>query len=307
MKKICVIGSLNMDLVASMERFPQPGETLTGKQFGVFPGGKGANQAVAAGRLQADVRMIGKVGDDVFGERIIANLKENGINAEGLGVAAGLSSGVAVIEVDGSGENHIVIIPGANGGMDRSFLDQRLEFMLECDIFLLQLEIPIETVAYVVKKLKEHGKTIILDPAPARSLPAEIFENIDYITPNETEIAILSNRPVQNETDIAAAALELLNRGVGQVILKAGKRGAFIIRPEETVHIPGFKVTVVDTTGAGDSFNAGLAVSLAQGLGLAESVRFANAVGALATTAQGAQIAMPRYEQVTALIHGNRT
>jgi ribokinase len=299
MRKICVAGSLNMDLVVTVARFPQPGETLVGKDFETFPGGKGANQAVAAGRLESGVQMIGKIGDDTFGERLNNTLQDNGVITDGLAVESGTSSGIAVIEVDGLGENHIIIVPGANGKVDQKFMESRMNMMLGSDIFLLQLEIPLATVVYLAGKLREYGKTVILDPAPARILPDEILAHVDYLTPNENEIALLTERSVENESDLDAAARELLDRGVGCVILKAGKKGAYVIQKGQPLtHVPSFKVNPVDTTGAGDSFNAGFAVSLARGRGLIESVKYANAVGALSTTAKGAQNAMPTDAQV---------
>jgi ribokinase len=288
-----------MDLVATVERFPQPGETLVGKDFETFPGGKGANQGVAAGRLQAGVRMIGKIEDDIFGERLMKNLRENGVMTDGLAVESQTPTGIAMIEVDGLGENHIIIIPGANGKVDENFIESRWQLMLESDIFLLQLEIPMVTVVYLAKKLREYGKTVILDPAPARILPDEIFAHIDYLTPNENELSLLTERRVENETELEDAARDLLNKGVGCIISKAGKKGAYVVQnAQPMIHVPGFQVKAVDTTGAGDSFNAGLAVSLSRGNGLMENVKFANAVGALSTTAKGAQNAMPDDDQV---------
>lgn len=306
MKKICIIGSINMDLVVTVDRFPKPSETLVGKEFNTFPGGKGANQAVAAGRLQANVRMVGKVGDDMYGKQLIRNLQENGVKPGGVIIDSGVSTGIAVIEVDSTGENHIVVIPGANGRVDFQLIDGQLASLLESDIFLFQLEIPLETVVYTMKKLKEHGKTIILDPAPGRVLPDEIFNYIDYITPNETEIAIISGRKIKTLADIREAAASLYQKGVGTVILKAGKNGAYIIHDNDFIHCPGFSVKAVDTTGAGDSFNAGLAVSLAGGNEIKESVQFANAVGALSTTAKGAQNAMPTLNQVISFLKESR-
>lgn len=307
MQKICVIGSLNMDLVVSVDRFPQPGETLLGKEFETFPGGKGANQGVAAGRLQSGVRMIGKVGDDIFGERIIKNMRDNGVVTAGLAIESGTPSGIAVIEVDGSGENHIVIIPGANEKVNKDFLESSIDLLLENDIFLLQLEIPLLSVIFLAQKLWQFGKTVILDPAPAKRLPEEVFASVDYLTPNEKEISLLAERSVEDENDMENAARDLLDKGVGCVIIKAGKKGAYVIQKSKAmIHVPGFPVHAVDTTGAGDSFNAGLAVSLSRGRGLIESVKYANAVGALSTTAKGAQNAMPTDAQVLTFLklHG---
>ncbi len=302
MKKLCVIGSLNMDLVATVDRFPKPGETITGRDFGTYPGGKGANQAVAAGRLGADVRMVGKVGDDLYGRQYLKVLNENGVSTDGVGIQPATSTGVAVIEVDGSGENHIVIIAGANGKVDREYIDQKLEYLMECDIFLFQLEIPLDTVMYAMNLLKSEGKVIIFDPAPAAKLPDGIFPLVDYITPNETELQVLTGMSVAEEGDILKGAAQLLEKGVKVVVAKAGKNGAYIADGKSFTHIPGFSVEVVDTTAAGDSFNAGLAFALSRRKDLIESVRFANAVGALSTTAKGAQGAMPKLEEVEALI-----
>lgn len=303
MKKLCVIGSLNTDLVAVVERFPKPGETLNGKDFGTYPGGKGANQAVALGRLGADVRMIGKLGDDLYGKQYLDTLAQNGVDVAGIGIEQGCASGIAVIEVETSGENRIIIIPGANGTVDNEFIESRLERMLDCDIFLLQLEIPLETVCHTIKLLKANGKNVILDPAPARKLPDEVFKFIDFITPNETELEILTGITVKNEADLKSAAVLLLEKGVGTVIAKVGKRGAFIINRDTFIHSPVFDVKVVDTTAAGDSFNAGFAYALSRNMSLEDCGAFANATASLSTAGKGAQSAMPDYEQVMALMH----
>ncbi|MGE5558800.1 MAG: ribokinase [Bacillota bacterium] len=302
MKKLCVIGSLNMDLVAVAERFPRPGETLVGSDFGAYPGGKGANQAVALGRLGADVRMTGKVGDDPYGRQYLQILKENGVQASGVGFESGIFTGTAVIEVDKTGENHIIVVPGANGRVDRSFIRNKLEYMLECDIFLLQLEIPMETTMFIVDVLRERSKVIIMDPAPARPLSDETIRKLDFITPNETELAVLTDCMIDTEDALVEAGNSLLARGAGAVIIKAGKKGAYLITPRESVHVPGFTVNAVDTTAAGDSFNAGFAFALARGMPLKECVRFGNGVGALSTTAKGAQGAMPGLEEVESFL-----
>lgn len=303
MKKIGVIGSLNMDLVATAERFPRPGETLVGREFRTFPGGKGANQAVAAARLGADVAMFGKLGDDVFGEQYRAILRKEGVRAAGVKSERGTSTGIAVIEVNGAGENHILIMPGANGRVDRTFIKSARIELVKRDIFLLQLEIPIPAILHAVRLLKRHGKTVILDPAPARRIPDELIAWVDYITPNETELEILAGERTTSSGGMRRAAESLLAKGAGTVIAKAGSRGAFIAGGGAFVHVPGYKVKVVDTTAAGDSFNAGFAVALAEGKGIRECVDFANAVGALAVTAEGAQGGMPCREDVERLRH----
>jgi ribokinase len=305
MKKIAVIGSINMDLVTTVERFPKAGETLIGKDFGTFPGGKGANQAVAAGRLQADVRILGKVGSDSFGEQQLHNLKQNGVTITGVEIEKDVSSGIAVIEVDRDGENRIIVIPGANYRVDREYIDRQLPWLLECDIFLFQLEIPLETVLYCLRKLKQPGRTIILDPAPARSLPEDIYPFIDVITPNETELAILTKSEIKDQNQLCEAGRILLNKGVGTVIVKAGKNGAYMMNQTGLSHIPACQVKTVDTTAAGDSFNAGFAFSLAQGWNMEKCVRFANATGALAVTGKGAQSSMPTFIEVQTFLAGN--
>jgi ribokinase len=297
-KKLCVVASLNMDLVVTVDRFPKPGETVTGKEFATYPGGKGGNQAVALGRLGADVLVVGKLGDDLFATQYIDNLKENGVKHDGVRVEKGVSSGIAVIEVDSTGENKLVFIPGANGKVDRALIDGNWNLMKNRDIFLFQLEIPIDTVLYAMRKLKEMGKTIILDPAPAAPLPDEIYKYIDYITPNETEIEILTGVGIKGAEDIKAAGQWLINKGVKHVIAKVGKRGAYLVTGDDFVHIPGFEVNAVDTTAAGDSFNAGFAYALANDNDIRKSIIFANAVGAMSTTAVGAQSAMPSLMQV---------
>jgi len=302
MKSLCVIGSLNMDLVTAMKEFPKPGETIFGESFKTFPGGKGANQAVALGKLGADVLMVGKVGDDIYGAKYLEVLRNNNIKQDGVLVEQGISSGVAIIQVNNEGENNIVVVPGANEKVDVNYIESKSSLIEEVDIFLFQLEIPMDTVFETMKKLKKRGKTIILDPAPATKLPDEIFKYIDYITPNETELETLVGRKIENDADIKKAAQWLFDKGVKVVIAKLGSKGAAIINKNKYSHIPGFKVNTVDTTAAGDSFNAGFAFALAEGRNLEECVRFGNAVGAISTTALGAQEAMPTLEKVNEFI-----
>ena len=303
MKKICVIGSMNMDLVVDVPKFPVPGETLAGTGFNHFPGGKGGNQAVAAGRLGGDVYMLGKVGKDAYGEMYLENLRSGNIDIKHIGQAEGTPTGIALIEVDGDGENRIVIIPGTNGLVDRKYIDENENIFLKCDIFLFQLEIPLATNLYAMKKAKEAGKTVIFDPAPAVVLPDEIYGYIDYITPNETEFLILTGRDIGEEVEeMKRSACRLIEKGVRTVIAKVGKKGAYIIDKERSLHVPGYPVKTVDTTAAGDTFNAGLAYGLARGYELTECVRLANAAAAISVTGKGAQGAMPGYDKVLALM-----
>lgn len=306
MKSICVIGSLNVDLVAAVDRFPQPGETLTADGYSVFFGGKGGNQAVALGKLGAKVKMVGKVGEDIHGHDYIRHLRMSGVDVSGVHAEAGAATGTAMIWVERQGENQIVVSPGANGSLLPSDIDAMWEELVESDIFLFQLEIPIGTVAYAVKRLKTAGKTIILDPAPASELPNAIFRYVDYMTPNETEVRYYSGRQNPFVFQLKEAANVLIRKGVGTVIAKAGDSGAYVIQNAELTHIDAYPTQAVDTTGAGDSFNAGFAYALAMGCPVEEAVRTANAVGALSVRQVGAQSAMPTREELDRFLKANR-
>lgn len=303
MKKICVLGSLNIDLTVTVPYMHAPGETLTASSYATFTGGKGGNQAVALGKLRADVGMAGLIGKDSNGQLYLDTLKNNGISDFGVLAHDALPTGIALIEVDAAGENRIIVVSGANGAVDRDFIDQLMPQLLAYDIFLFQLEIPLDTVNYAAAKLKAAGKTIVLDPAPAQALPADLLSQVDYVTPNETEMQILTGMPTKTPEQQEAAAIELRRQGAGCVIAKLGAKGAMIYR-DTAIFVPGFKVNAVDTTAAGDSFNAGFAYGLASEWPLEEAVRFANAVGAIATTALGAQAAMPTFEQAWQLVQG---
>ena len=301
MKKLAVIGSINMDVVTRVERFPRPGETLTGTAFSTIPGGKGANQAVALGRLGMPVRMAGCVGDDAFGESYLRNFAENGVDTSLVRVCKGQTTGTASIEVNAEGENHIIVVPAANGECDMEWLEDALRALADCDIFLLQLEIPLDTVAEAVARLRARGKTIVLDPAPAVPLPAELLAAVDYLTPNETELRIVT-ADLPESAGIEARVRHLVGGSDRAVIHKRGADGAYIGTRNGIEHVPGFSVKAVDTTAAGDTFNAGFAAGLAMGLPLREAVRLGNAAGALAVTAYGAQQGMPTLAQAQALL-----
>ena len=301
MKKCAVIGSINMDMVLSVSRFPAAGETLTGGNFQTVPGGKGANQAVALGRLGATVRMAGRVGDDAFGRRYLDHFRQNGVDVRAVDAVAGTATGVADILVNAAGENCIVIAPGANGLCDLEWLDRALEATADCEIFLLQLEIPLDTVAEAVRRLRKMGKTILLDPAPAVPLPENVLSAVDFLTPNETELKAVTSG-LSEDAGIEERVRHLVG-GSGRVVVhKRGADGAYIGTRDGIEHVPGFSVRAVDTTAAGDTFNAGLAAGLAMGWPLRDAVRLANAAGALAVTAYGAQEGMPSLEQAQALM-----
>lgn len=303
MKKICVIGSLNIDIVANVDSFPLPGETIIGATLNEYYGGKGANQAVALGKLNADVAMVGKVGDDIHGSRYKDHLKLNNVSIDYVSVHPNVSTGTAIIEVEKSSENRIIIIPGSNEFVNIDFIEPLLESLLEFDIFLLQQEIPVESNLEIARILKKYNKTIILDPAPAIKMPEEMYRYVDYITPNETELKFITNHEVNNIEDLKTASMDLFEKGVKKVVAKSGANGSYLITRDKFVHVPAFKVTPVDTTAAGDSFNAGLAYAISKDYSDEEAIRIANAVGALSTLGHGAQSAMPNQEELNSLIN----
>jgi len=302
MKRFCIVGSLNMDMVTRMERFLRPGETMHGSSFTIFPGGKGANQAVALAKLGAQVEVVGAVGDEALGRRYEEVLAGLGIGMRGLARIPNTSTGTASIEVTATGENHIIVVAGANERVTPEYVESMRDVIEGCDGLLLQLEIPIESVVAAAKIAAATGVPVILDPAPAREIPAELYPLISVITPNETEALVLTGENTESDEGIARAGAALVARGIRTVVIKAGGRGAFLVTGEGCARIPGFRVKVVDTVAAGDSFNAGLALALGEGKPPAEAIRFANAVGALSTTREGAQSAMPSYEEVLALM-----
>ena len=301
MKKLAVIGSINMDMVTRVDRFPQPGETLTGRSFSTVPGGKGANQAVALGRLGMPVFMAGQVGSDAFGEQYLRHFADNGVDTSLVRVSQGDTTGTATIEVNAQGENHIVVVPGANGACDIAWLEETLPALEACDIFLLQHEIPHQTVFTAIARLHAMGKTVILDPAPAAPVPEEVLRCVDYITPNETELCAIT-AGFCDGADVRGRIQCLLELGVRCVVHKAGSEGAYAATAQGVTHVPGFPVKVVDTTAAGDTFNAGFAAALAMDFPLIEAVRMGNAAGALSVTAFGAQGGMPDMSRVRALL-----
>lgn len=291
-RPILVVGSLNMDLVATAKRLPQSGETVFGQSFATFPGGKGANQAVAAGKLGARVIMAGCVGSDVFGEALLHSLTESGVTSGCVRQVTG-ATGTALITVAESGDNMIVVVPGANESCAPQDVDAALAVLPEPGILLVQHEVPPATVEYAVRAAKRTGWTVILNPAPARLLPAKLLSLVDIITPNETEAAALTGLPVTNPADAKLAAGRLLEQGVKQVIITMGAQGAFYMTSASEAVIPPIAVTAVDTTAAGDAYTGALAVALAEGQAMPAALRFAAAAAGLAVTRQGAQAALP--------------
>ena len=305
--EIFVIGSLNADLVQNVDRLPKPGETIVGGNLETFSGGKGANQAHAAGRMGARVRMIGQVGDDGLGSRLLESLKTAGVNTESVGVSDS-PSGAAVILVLPDGENLIVIAPGANAALTPEVAVERLNFLEKGAYLLSQLEIPIETVEKSLAAAKARGAVTILDPAPARPLAPGLLRQVDFLTPNETETLTLlgeSGFSMDDDSDIERAADALLALGPRTVVLKLGARGCLIAADRDRLRVPGFKVDAVDTTAAGDVFNGAFAAALAEGQTVPRAAKFASAAAALSVTRPGAQNSVPSRREVDQFLREN--
>jgi len=299
MPDILVVGSLNADLVVRTPRFPQPGETISGDDLQVIPGGKGANQAVAAARLGASVSMLGRVGKDNFGDFLLNNLKANHVDSQ-LVQRDEASTGTATIIVDSNGQNSIVLSAGANGKVSPA--DVESASFLHHKLLLLQLEIPLPTVLSAAKRAKENNLRVILNPAPAKAIPDELIALADFIIPNETELSLLTSMDVNDISSTEKAARVLLQRGAKNVIVTLGSRGALIVNKDTSTHVDTYKVNVVDTTAAGDAFIGGFA-SVLDSSSLLDAVRYGCACGALATTKFGAQPSLPTKEDVEKFIN----
>ena len=296
--KITVVGSSNMDLVVKSERIPTVGETILGGDFIMVPGGKGANQAVAAAKVGADVYFIAKVGDDVFGEQSLANFKKEGLNTKYVVQTKEAPSGVALIMVDEKGNNSIVVAPGANHKLCPEDVTNAEPDIASCGAVVAQLEIPLETIECAARLANKAGVPFVLDPAPARELSPELLGMVDVLTPNETEAQILSGMKVTDQDSARAASEWLLSCGVNTVILTMGAQGFLLADKEKTEFVTARKVQAVDSTAAGDAFTGSLAVGMAQGKTLPEAALFANYVAALSVTKMGAQPSMPTRKEV---------
>ena len=300
-KPIVVVGSINMDLVASTARIPVEGETVTGNGFQVHPGGKGANQAVAVARLGYPVHLIGRLGDDGFGAQLRGHLEEAGVEVSGVMTTPG-SSGVAVIVVAENGENCIVVVPGANALLTPQDLDAKVETIHSAGIVLAQLEVPVETVEHLAAICTEAGVPLMLDPAPARALPAELLARVSWFTPNETEAEFFIAKGAEGN-DTSRIAEELLGRGMAGVVLKLGSRGAWVQKAGGVGQsVASYKVEAVDTTAAGDAFNGAFATGLMLGKEPIEAACFAAAAAAVSVTRAGAQPSMATMDEVEALM-----
>ncbi len=299
---IVVLGGINMDLVATTRRMPAPGETVHGQAFHTAPGGKGANQAVAAARLGAEVRMVGRVGDDAFGPALLDGLRAEGVDASGVAVDPDNPSGVAMILLDSQAQNCIVAVYGANMACDDAQLDAVRRALVDADALLLQLETPLAVATEAARLAKERGVMVVWDPAPAVDMGRDAYALCDALTPNQPEAETLTGIAVEDRESAALAARELVGRGVSAAAVKLGAGGCLLATESEEAFIPAFEVDAVDTVAAGDAFAAALAVSLAEGRSFHASARFASAAGALVVTRVGAQQAMPFRGELDALL-----
>ena len=302
-KKILIIGSLNMDMVIGMKCMPQVGETVLGNNIAYIPGGKGANQAYAARMLGGNAAMLGCVGLDSHGDVLKENMKKCGTDSQGIVQMKEHPTGMAVIYVNEDGDNSIVVIAGANSACDISWLNQNEDKIRECDYVIFQMEIPHETVYYGISKAKELGKTVVLNPAPAPDcIPDEILSKVDYLTPNETEVMKLTGRTDVSMESIIAGAEELHGRGVKNVLVTLGDKGALLLNENGGHLYSGRRVNAVDTTAAGDCFNGAFVVGLSEGMSHEEAICFANTASSVAVTRKGAQSSIPTREEVDAIL-----
>ena len=301
MKKVLVLGSLNMDLVTNVKVTPKVGETILGRGFSEIPGGKGANQAVAIGRLGGKVSMLGRVGDDNFGADLLEALAKSGVKSDQVKKVAGTPTGTALIMVNDDGDNSIVVIPGANFHLtpdciETSEVDGALK---AADYLVAQLETPVETIELAFEKAKKLGLQTVLNPAPAQTLSKSLISNVDLLIPNETEFELLTGHSAETEEGLQAGASLLFEQGVKALIITLGKNGAlYIDRDQKRFHVSGYKVEAVDTTAAGDSFIGGLITALSEGLSMEEAMAFAMKVGAVTVTKHGAQSSLPSREEI---------
>ncbi len=301
-KPIVVVGSINMDLVAHTRQIPVPGQTVIGTAFDTTPGGKGANQAVAAARLGYSVHMVGAVGEDVFGQALLDNLAKAGVDATAVARVSG-PSGVAPILIDEKGQNSIVVVPGANAKVDAGVVDRQSALIRSAGMVLCQLELPIATVSHLLAVCAEAGVPVMLDPAPAAPLPDAVFRQVSWFTPNETEAAFF----LGNSSAAEEAAKHLLEKGLKGVVLKRGDEGAYVsVAGGKADWVKAFRVKAVDTVGAGDCFNGAFAVALLEGNDPFAAARFASAAAAISVTRAGAQASMPTRAEVDAFLAAHK-
>lgn len=307
-KPIVVVGSINLDLVVGADRIPQAGETVMGRSFTTFYGGKGANQAVAAAKLGHRVSLVGNVGSDAFGSQLRTGLQEAGVDTTCVNTVEG-ASGVALITTGLKGENNIVVVPGANAQLTPESLERAETTLEHAGFILAQLEVPLETIEYLAEFADRHDIPFMLDPAPARELSGKLLRRVSWLTPNETETQKLLKTDIEDgDRGYYLAADSLLACGVKNVLLKLGSRGCLIAQGDlAKERVPAFSVKAVDTTAAGDAFNAGFAVGLMRGLTVGRSAVFATAVAAISVTRPGAQTSMPTEDEVECFLEQHST
>ena len=303
MKAIVVIGSSNMDMVVGAEKIPVTGQTVLGGAFKMVPGGKGANQAVAAAKLGGNVYFIAKLGKDVFGEKSLVHFRKTGVKTEFVSRDTRNSSGVALICVDKNGQNIIIVAPGANGDLSKKDVLKAGSIIAKASCVVLQLEIPMKTVEFSIRLANKLKIPVILNPAPAKKIPNSILKLVDIINPNETETEIITGIKLKNEKDYKEAAAILRKKGVKTAIITLGSKGVYVDSTEFRGLVPAFKVKPVDTVAAGDAFTGGLAYGISNNMKLKEAVMFGNAVAAVSVTKAGAQTSMPRLGKVIKLIN----
>jgi len=301
MKKVLVVGSINMDMVVRVSHTPLPGETVLGGDFETFPGGKGANQAVAAARMGAEVTMVGRVGNDDFGNTLIQGLVEDDIKTTHVIKDAETPSGVAMIAVATDGENIIVVASGANHKVSVEDVNRARDLMREADILLIQLECPLEVVAAAVELADAYDLPVVVNPAPAQKLSKALLSQVDYLTPNEGELSTLTG-----ETNIDKSIQIIRKWGVKHLVVTLGHNGTRVVSADMDQHLPAYSVTAVDTTAAGDAFNGALAVALAEGKPLLDAVKLGMAAGALSVTKRGAQPSLPTREAVESFLESQQ-
>ena len=298
MKKIIVIGSSNVDMVVRTSHLPAPGETILGGEFFMNQGGNGANQAVAIKRLGGNLIFMAKLGNDVLGRQSVGYFKKEGIDTRYIALDEDSASGVALISVDDHAENSIVVASGANMLLNEQDVDKMLEEMCEGDILLMQLEIPLQTVEYAARKAFGKGVKVVLNPAPARSLPKELFRHLYMVTPNRIEAEMLTGIKIANDADVEKVAEEICAMGVKNVIITLGSKGCLIREEGVSYRIDAFKVEPVDTTAAGDTFNGALCVGLSEGMDLKQAAVMASKASSIAVTRMGAQSSIPYREEL---------
>lgn len=304
MKKILIIGSLNIDMVIEVEHTPVVGETIMAQNMEMIPGGKGANQACAAGKLGADITILGAVGNDMYADIQMRSLSEANVDVSYIIRREKANTGLAVITVNKDGDNNIIVIAGTNATLSKEDIDNNVDLIKSCDIVIFQLEIPLNTVVYAAKIAKENNKTVILDPAPVpEKFPEELYQYVDIIKPNETELSMLTGvKDIDGNLETAVDIIR--NKGVKDVIVTLGGNGVYISSEKNgSFIIPANKVDVVDTTAAGDAFTAAMAIVLAEGKDLKTAIEFANAVAAIVVTRKGAQFSIPELKEVLEYIN----